>query len=66
MLNYNPSVPRITIPPGDYTARVYATGFRTVSDDGHFGDDLYHLILWPGDLHPPHVLKRYTGPMPGG
>ncbi|MEV8614983.1 hypothetical protein AB0383_45010 [Amycolatopsis sp. NPDC051373] len=26
MLNYTPNIPRTTIPPGDYTARVYAKG----------------------------------------
>jgi hypothetical protein len=66
MLNYTPAIPRISIPPGDYTARVYAKGFRTISEDGRFGDDLYHLILWPGDIHEPQVLKRYPDPLPGG
>ncbi|MEV6900369.1 hypothetical protein [Amycolatopsis sp. NPDC051372] len=66
MLNYTPSIPRTTVPPGDYTARVYAKGFRTISDDGRFGHDLYHLILWPGDIHQPHVLKRYPNPLPCG
>ncbi|MET7995916.1 hypothetical protein ABZU76_33990 [Amycolatopsis sp. NPDC005232] len=41
MLNYTPNIPRTTIPPGDYTARVYAKGFTTISDDGRFGNDLH-------------------------
>lgn len=66
MLDYTDAVPRITVPAGSYTARVYATGFGTISSDGIHGDDLYHLVLWPGAIRDPQVLRRYPDPLDGG
>jgi hypothetical protein len=40
MLDYTGAIPRTAVPAGSYTARVYATGFGTVSSDGVHGSDL--------------------------
>jgi hypothetical protein len=64
--DYRPTIPRTTVPPGDYTARVYAKGFDTISEDRIHGADTYHVILWPGPIPDPHVLKRHPHlPFPG-
>lgn len=54
------------MPVGDYTARVYARGFGTISSDGIHGDDLYHVVLWPGEVREPRVLIRYPSLPLGG
>ncbi|MEV0070929.1 hypothetical protein [Amycolatopsis sp. NPDC050768] len=65
-LDYRPTTPRTAVPPGNYTAHTYATGFDTISDDRIHGDDTYHVVLWPGPRAEPHVLKRYPHlPIPG-
>jgi hypothetical protein len=66
MLDYTDAVPRTAVPAGDYTARVYGKGFATVSSDGLHGDDLYRVVLWPGGLRQPQVLKQYPDLLPGG
>ncbi|SEB47185.1 hypothetical protein SAMN04489727_2018 [Amycolatopsis tolypomycina] len=58
MLDCIDAVPRITVPAGSYTARIYAAGFGTISSDGIHGDDLYHVVLWPGAIRKPQVLAR--------
>ncbi|MEV8609618.1 hypothetical protein AB0383_17095 [Amycolatopsis sp. NPDC051373] len=64
--DYRTAIPRTTVPPGDYTARTYASGFDTISDDRIHGDDAYRVILWPGPTVEPRVLKRYPHlPIPG-
>jgi hypothetical protein len=64
--DYRPQIPRIDVPPGDYTARVCATGFDTITEDRIHGNDMYHVILWPGPIAEPRVLKRYAHlPIPG-
>ncbi|MEU4675024.1 hypothetical protein AB0F91_45565 [Amycolatopsis sp. NPDC023774] len=57
--DYRPTIPRTTVPPGDYTARTYANGFDTNSEDRIDGDDTYRVVLWPGPIVEPRVLKRY-------
>jgi hypothetical protein len=66
MLDYGDAIPRTDVPTGDYTARVYASGFGTISSDGIHGDDLYHVVLWPGEVREPQVLARYPDTLPGG
>jgi hypothetical protein len=66
MFDYRDSIPRTPVPPGTYTARVYYRGFSTISSDGLHGDDLYRVVLWPGQHQGPEVLKRHPGPLPGG
>ncbi|OAP20440.1 MULTISPECIES: hypothetical protein [Amycolatopsis] len=64
--DYRPKIPRTEVPRGDYTARVCAKGFDTITDDRIHGNDLYHVILWPGPIVEPRVLKRYAHlPIPG-
>lgn len=58
--DYRPQIPRTEVRPGDYTARVYATGFDTITADRIHGNDIYHVILWPGPIVEPRVLKRYA------
>jgi hypothetical protein len=65
MLDYSDAVPRTAVPVGDYTARVYAKRFRTISSDGVHGDDLYHVVLWPGEVPAPKVLVHYSEPLLG-
>ncbi|WP_205660948.1 SMI1/KNR4 family protein [Amycolatopsis vastitatis] len=66
MLDYSDSVPRTAVPAGDYMTRVYARGFSTISSDGIHGDDLYHVVLWPGTVQEPRVLVRYPDVLSGG
>lgn len=64
--DYRPQIARTDVPPGDYTARVYAKGFDTITEDRIHGNDIYHVILWPGPTVEPRVLKRYPHlPIPG-
>ncbi|WP_236787917.1 hypothetical protein [Amycolatopsis sp. GM8] len=64
--DYTDNIPRTPIPAGDYTARIYYRGLRTISPDGRFGNDLYRVVLWPGEPRPPRVIKRFDGELPGG
>ncbi len=66
MLDYSDAPPRTAVPTSDYTVRVYAKGFGTISSDGIHGDDLYHVVLWPGLIQDPSVLKQYPEPLPAG
>jgi hypothetical protein len=66
MLDYSGAIPRTTVPAGSYTARVYAKGFGTVSSDGVHGNDLYHVVLWPGEIREPQVLRRCLDPPADG
>lgn len=65
-MDYREQIPRTQIAPGDYAARIYYRGFRTISPDGMHGDDLYRVVLWPGQPQPTQVIKRFDGDMPGG
>ncbi|SFO84057.1 hypothetical protein [Amycolatopsis rubida] len=40
-------IPRTEVPPGDYTARVYAKGFDTITED-RIHDDLYRVVPLAG------------------
>jgi hypothetical protein len=53
-------VPRITIKPGTYKARIFFGGLDTLSSDGLEGDDRYRIVLWPGKATPVTVLKKHT------
>ena len=66
MFDNRPELPRIPIPPGTYTARVYTAGLNTLSPNGLDGEDRYRIVLWPGQVQQPEVLKRYPHPFPGG
>lgn len=66
MLDYSDAIPRTMVPPGSYTARVYAKGFGTISSDGIHGDDRYHVVLWPGSVRAPAALQRHPAPLLGG
>jgi hypothetical protein len=59
MFDHRDTLPRTEVPPGTYTVRIYSKGFRTISTDGLHGDDLYRIMLWPGQEQLPEVLKRY-------
>lgn len=59
-------VPVTHITPGDYAARIFYRGLRTISPDGMHGDDLYRIVLWPGQPRTARVLKRFDGQLPGG
>ncbi|MFD4190743.1 hypothetical protein [Amycolatopsis thermoflava] len=59
-------MPVTEVPPGDYAARIYYRGLRTISSDGMHGDDLYRVVLWPGAPRAARVVKRFHGELPGG
>jgi hypothetical protein len=48
---------RLEVPPGSYRALIFYGGLDTVTDDGE-GDDHYRVVLWPGRVGEPKVLKR--------
>ena len=50
---YLPDCPRVTAEPGTYRGRVYSTGLSG-------GAERYHLVLWPGELQAPLVLKQHA------
>lgn len=66
MFDDRDSIPRTTVPADTYTVRVYYKGFRTISRDGLHGDDLYRVVMWPGQDQEPEVVKRYPDPLPRG
>ncbi|GAA3791377.1 hypothetical protein [Amycolatopsis tucumanensis] len=65
-MDYSDHLPRTTVPAGDYAARIYYRGFRTISSDGLHGDDLYRVVLWPAAPRAARVVKRFDGELPGG
>jgi len=52
------SGPRIQVLPGDYQVLVLFGNLSSVTDDNaRSGEDIYHLILWPGLLQDVVILK---------
>jgi hypothetical protein len=49
---------RIQLAPGVYRARIYYGKLDALSEDGLDGDDHYRVVLWPGDVTLPLVLKQ--------
>lgn len=50
--------PCVRIPSGEYSLLVTGSGFGTADPHGDDGDDTYRLILWPGTILSPRVLKQ--------
>lgn len=63
---YGPDAPRLRVAPGTYRLRVYTRGLATLDPHGTRGDDVYEVVLWPGQPCEPRVIKRYPGLFPGG
>lgn len=56
--DYFPGAARIQVAPGVYRARIYYGKLDVLSEDGLEGEDHYRVVLWPGDVTPPVVLKQ--------
>lgn len=65
MLDYGDSIPRTAVPGWGLLSACLCQGFSTISSDGIHGEDLYHVVMWPGDVQAPVVLKQHTEPLPG-
>lgn len=63
---YGPDAPRLRVAPGTYRLRVFTRGLATLDPHGTRGDDVYEVVLWPGEPCAPRVIKRYPGLFPGG
>ena len=55
--DYLPDAARIEVAPGPYRARVYHGDLETLSEDGLEGEDYYKVILWPGKMAEPIVIR---------
>lgn len=55
--DYFPDAARIQIAPGIYRVRIFYGKLDQISDDGLEGEDSYRVVLWPGTLTDPIVLK---------
>jgi hypothetical protein len=57
--DYFPDAPRINLLPSIYHASIYFGGLSTISEDGLFGNDVYWLVLQPGKVIKPGVIKQW-------
>ncbi len=55
------SAQRFEVTPGVYRARIFYGNLDTDDTDAEHGDDVYRVVLWPGDAIAPRVLKMYEG-----
>jgi hypothetical protein len=53
------SAQRFDVTPGSYRVRVFYGNLDTGDTDAEEGDDRYHVVLWPGEVVAPRVLKSY-------
>jgi hypothetical protein len=53
------SAQRFDVTPGSYRVRVFYGNLDTGDTDAEEGDDLYRVVLWPGEVVAPRVLKSY-------
>ncbi len=58
--DYFPDAARIKIAPGVYRVRIFYGKLDKLSDDGLEGEDHYRVVLWPGALTDPIILKQRT------
>lgn len=57
--SFGPDSPEVALPPGTYRALVYYANLESVdAEDDMLGADHYKIVLWPGALVAPRVLKR--------
>jgi hypothetical protein len=56
--DYFPDAARIDVSPAVYRARVFYGKLGSLSDNGLQGQDHYRVVLWPGNLIAPIVLKQ--------
>jgi hypothetical protein len=55
------SAERFQVSPGTYQVRVFYENLDTDDTDAEDGDDRYRVVLWPGEVIAPRVLKMYEG-----
>jgi len=56
--DYFPDARRVVVPPGCYRVRLFYGKLDRLSEDELEGDDLYRVVLWPGDPAEPRVIKQ--------
>ncbi len=55
----SPEAPRVSVPPRPYRALVFYGDLDAVDpEDDYVGNDHYRIVLWPGEIVEPIVLKR--------
>jgi len=56
---YYPDCPRVGVEPGIYQARIFHGGLNTLSEDGLDGNDVYWVVLTPGQHIEKKVIRRF-------
>jgi hypothetical protein len=56
---YRPEAPRIEVSPGNYQVRIYHGGIESLRENDLAGNDVYLVVIYPGDNPELHVLKQY-------
>jgi hypothetical protein len=57
--DYLPDAKRIEIEPGDYQLLSLAGGIDSIKNEWEPANDLYKVILWPGSLREPQLVKTW-------
>jgi hypothetical protein len=58
---YYPDCPRVSVEPGTYEVRIFHGGLTTLSEDELDGNDVYRVVLTPGQPIEKKVIKRFSG-----
>nr|QCO92913.1 hypothetical protein [uncultured bacterium] len=58
--DYYPDAPRIPIAPGCYHVTIFFGGLNTLDKGGLHGEDVYLVMLQPGQATETRVIKRFT------
>jgi hypothetical protein len=58
---YYPDCPRVSVEPGTYEVRIFHGGLTTLSEDELDGNDVYWVVLTPGQPIEKKVIKRFSG-----
>jgi hypothetical protein len=56
---YYPDCPKVGVEPGIYQARIFHGGLTTLSEDGLDGNDVYWVLLTPGQPIEKKVIRRF-------
>ena len=57
---YYPDCPRVSVEPGTYEVRIFHGGLTTLSEDELAGNDVYWVVLTPGQPIKKKVIKRFS------
>jgi hypothetical protein len=58
---YYPDCPKVAVEPGTYQVRIFHGGLTTLSEDELAGNDVYWVVLTPGQPIEKKVIKRFVG-----